>query len=289
MCAHEKQLTGQNSPSQGGVLSLVATPIGNLADMTHRAVEVLKAADRIYCEDTRVSGVLLNHYGIKARLENYHEHNAAQARPIILERLASGESIALISDAGTPLISDPGYKLVQEACDAGIRVEPIPGACAMVAALCASGLPTDSFTFLGFLAPKGKARSDALAAAARAEGTLVFYDTAQKVEKNMRALAEQCGNRNAVILREITKRFEERLADNLEALADQVAAKPLKGELVLMLAPAANQAAEQDYDGLLKAALGHVSVKYAAAIVASQTGLKKSEIYQRALELKGDG
>lgn len=267
---------------------MVATPIGNLADMTYRAVEVLKAADHVYCEDTRVSAVLLNHYGIKTKLETYHEHNAERVRPAILGHLEAGQKLALISDAGTPLISDPGYKLVEEVIREGHRVEPIPGACAVIAALCASGLPTDSFTFLGFLPPKGKARSDALQNASTAQGTLIFYDTAPKIGKNLLALAEHCGDREAVVLREVTKRFEERLGGTLSALAQRIAAKPLKGEIVLMLAPAKTKQSEQDHDSLLKGALAHASVKDAAAIVAQQTGEKKGPLYQRALELKGN-
>lgn len=284
MCAQEKQFTGQ---AGNGLLWLVATPIGNLGDITHRALECLANADRIYCEDRRISGKLLQHYQIATVLDNYHEHNATQKRPEILAKLAEGQKLALISDAGTPLISDPGYKLVAEVLAAGHRVEPIPGACAVVAALCASGLPTDCFSFTGFLHPKGKAREDGLAQMAAAQGTVIFYETAPKLNKTLSDLMGFAADRQLVIMREITKRFEERISGTVAELTERLKDVTLKGELVLLLSPAAaDTSAATDYDTMLRAALKHVSVKDAAAVVAAQTGAKKQDVYSRALELK---
>lgn len=266
---------------------MVATPIGNLGDITYRALEVLAASERIYCEDRRISGKLLQHYSIKTPLDNYHEHNAERVRPAILEKLGQGKHLALISDAGTPLISDPGYKLVEAVLAAGHRVEPIPGACAAIAALCASGLPSDHFCFVGFLHPKGKAREDGLARIEQTQGTVILYETAPKLNKTLNDLYTRFGDRTLVICREITKRFEERIAGTLGELRTQLAEKTLKGELVLLLAPTQEDTSlAESYEPLLKAALKHASVKDAAAIVAAQTGLKKQAIYQRALELK---
>ncbi len=280
-----KQFTGQ----VGGTLSIVATPIGNLGDMTERAVATLREAEVIYCEDTRITGKLLQHFGIQTKMSQYHEHNAARVRPHILNQLGGGMHLALVSDAGTPLISDPGYKLVQEVLEAGHTVVPIPGACAAIAALCASGLPSAQFSFLGFLHPKGKARADQLATAQKAVGTLLFYESSPKLARTLRDLAETLGNRDAVILREITKRFEERLAGSLLSLAEDVEKTPLKGEIVLLVAPKEEGGlSEESYDALLKGAMQHLSVKDAAAVVATQTGSKRSALYQRALELNGD-
>ena len=190
-------------------LYLVATPIGNLRDITLRALDTLAQADIVACEDTRVTGRLLAHFGIEARLRAYNDHNAARQRPAILEALKDGKSVALVSDAGSPLISDPGYRLVGEAAAAGHRVEAVPGPTAAIAALQVSGLPTDQFRFVGFLAPKDAKRRRQLEALAAEPCTLVFYESGPRLIASLRAMAEVLGDRPAAVARELTKRFEE--------------------------------------------------------------------------------
>ena len=271
-------------------LYIVATPIGNLGDITFRAVEALKSVDLIVCEDTRVSKKLLNHYDITTLLATYHEHNAAQVRPKLLAQLQAGESIALISDAGTPLISDPGYKLVQEAQEAGINIVPIPGANAAITALCASGLPTDQFTFAGFLPSKQQARKKALQALAPIPGTLVFYESAKRVLDTLAAIQTVLDEREVVIARELTKQFEEIARGPIaDIIAEFSARESIKGEIVLLVGPASAPAYGADaMDALLREALKTMSTKEAAKHVAEQTGASKSDLYQRALEWKNE-
>lgn len=227
------------SSGVAGCLSVVATPIGNLSDMTHRAVEVLRAANAIACEDTRTSRVLCQHYHITTPLLAYHEHNATSALPGLLARLAAGEHLALISDAGTPLISDPGYRLVRAARDAGVRVEPIPGACSVMAALSAGGLPTDRFHFAGFLPPKQSARTRALEEMAALPATLVLLESCHRLPDMLADAAQAlCTEREAVVAREMTKRFEEFRRGTLGELAAHYGAcESVKGEMVVLIAP----------------------------------------------------
>jgi 16S rRNA (cytidine1402-2'-O)-methyltransferase len=269
-------------------LYVVATPIGNLGDITLRALEILAGADVIACEDTRVTRKLLDRYGISTRLTPYHDHNAAEARPKILARLAAGETIALVSDAGTPLISDPGYKLVRAAREAGHAVIAIPGASALLAALSVAGLATDQFYFAGFLPPKQAARETRIAELARVPGTLVLFESGPRLATALEALAAGLGERQAAVCRELTKLHEEvRRGELYELFLDYAAAPPPKGEIVIVIAPAAEAAkpSDVDVDALLRDALARVSVKDAVAEVTAASGLPRREVYRRALTL----
>lgn len=273
-------------------LYVVATPIGNLADITLRALQTLAAADVVACEDTRNSRVLLDRYGITSRLMAYHDHNGPQARPIVLEKLAEGGSVALISDAGTPLIADPGYKLVVAAREAGHSVVSIPGPSAVVAALSIAGHPTDQFTFAGFLPSKSKARADAIADLAHLPGTVCLYEAPSRLANTLEALAGGLGaERQASVCREITKRFETVQSGTLAELATHYGeAEDPRGEIVIVLAPAQqNVTTQEDVDAALRAALKTERVKDAAGLVAEAYGLSRRDLYQRALELSKDG
>jgi 16S rRNA (cytidine1402-2'-O)-methyltransferase len=269
-------------------LYLVATPIGNLADITLRALQTLAAADLIACEDTRVTRRLLEHYGIAATLTPYHDHNAASARPKILDRLAAGAAVALVSDAGTPLISDPGYKLVRAAQSAGHAVTAIPGASAVLAALAAAGLPTDRFCFDGFLPAKETARRARIAELAAIPATLVLFESGARIAGALRDLADGLGHRDAALCRELTKLYEEVRHADLDALAESYArGGETRGEFVIVVAPpqAADGLTDEDVDSLLRRALAEASLKDAVSTVAEATGRPKRHIYQRALAL----
>jgi 16S rRNA (cytidine1402-2'-O)-methyltransferase len=273
-------------------LHIVATPIGNLGDITLRALQALAGADLIACEDTRVTRKLLDRYAIKTPLAPYHEHNAAQARPLLLRRLAEGAAIALVSDAGTPLISDPGYKLVRAAAEAGHAVTTLPGASALLAALTVAGLPTDQFLFAGFLPPKEVARRSRIAELARIPATLVLYETGPRLGAALADLAAGLGpQREAAICRELTKLHEEVLRGDLKTLAEAYAGDPPRGEIVIVVAPPAEpeRASAGETEALLRQALGRVSLKDAVGEVADATGLPRREVYQRALALAKEG
>lgn len=279
-----------NSQTLPPGLYLVATPIGNLGDITLRALEVLKGADIIACEDTRVTGKLLSHFGINAKTVSYHEHNAEQMRPRLLEDLEAGRVVALVSDAGTPLISDPGYKLVKEVSGLGMRVVPIPGASSVMAALCASGLPTNRFLFAGFLPAKEGARRKAIAELATVDATIVLFESARRLPEALAELAEIMPGREAAMAREITKLFEEFRRAPLEELAAHYAKEgEPKGEVVLVISPPEKTEAlyNDDVEAMLKDALKEMSVKDAAAKIAKETGLPRTELYTHALALKG--
>jgi len=270
-------------------LYLVATPIGNAADITLRALMLLARADLVACEDTRVSAPLLARYGIKAPLFPYHEHNAARQRPLLLEKLREGRTVALISDAGTPLISDPGYKLVREAASLGIMVTALPGASSVLTGLTLSGLPTDRFLFAGFPPAKDKAARDWLADLARQAATIVLLESAQRLPESLGRLAGIFGaGREAAVARELTKKFEEVRRGTLGDLARHYAeAGPPKGEVTLVIAPAEAAATSFDdaaLDEALAEALKTMSVSDAAAKVAELSGRKKREVYARALK-----
>jgi len=270
-------------------LYVVATPIGNLGDVSLRALTTLAAADAILAEDTRVTHRLLDRYDIAAPLLAYHEHNAAEVRPRILARLAAGEALALVSDAGTPLVSDPGYKLVVEAAAAGIAVFALPGPCAAIAALTTAALPTDRFFFEGFLPAKAAARRERIAALAAIPATLVFYEAPSRLAEALADLAAGLGPRPAAVARELTKLHEETRRATLTALAAHYsAADAPKGEIVVVgpPAPAARPAAET-LDAMILDALADLSVKDAAAAVAVEAGLPRREVYARALRLAG--
>ena len=270
-------------------LYVVATPIGNAADISLRALDVLRGAHVVACEDTRTTGTLLAMHGIKARLTAYHEHNAERARPALLERLKRGEAVALVSDAGTPLISDPGYRLVGEARHAGATVTPVPGASAPIAALSIAGLPTDRFLFVGFLPNRSGPRKRAIAELADVPATLVLFESARRLAACLTDLADLLGPRQAAVTRELTKRFEEVRRGTLGGLAAHYDdAGPPKGEIVLVIAPPDNAAAALDpttIDGLLQDALATLSLRDAAAAVAADTGLPRRRLDNRALEL----
>ncbi len=275
-------------------LHVVATPIGNLGDMTLRGLGTLAAADLIVCEDTRVTRILLNRYTISRPLIAYHEHNAAAQRPRILAELAAGRAVALVSDAGTPLISDPGYRLVAEAIEAGHTVVPVPGASAMLAALVASGLPTDAFFFAGFLPQKQAARKKRLAALATIPGSLVFYESAKRVAAALADMAAVLGEtRPATLARELTKTFETLRRGSLATLAAELGGEATpKGEIVVVVGPPAESAPDaSDIDELLAGLLETGTVRSAADEAAALTGLPRRDLYQRALALKdrGDG
>ncbi len=273
-------------------LHVAATPIGNLGDVTLRALSVLASADLVLCEDTRVTRRLLDRYGLHPRLLAYHEHNAASMRPKVLARLDANEAVALVSDAGTPLVSDPGYKLVQAAIEAGHKVFPIPGASAVLAALVAAGLPTDRFFFEGFLPAKAGQRKSRARELAAIPATIVCYETGPRLAASLADLAEALGAREAAVCRELTKAFEEVQRATLPALAGRYAgAATPKGEIVVVIAPPGEESAtsEEALEEKLKAALRHMSVKDAADAVAAETGLQRRAVYQRALAISGAG
>jgi 16S rRNA (cytidine1402-2'-O)-methyltransferase len=274
-----------DKPAPG--LYLVATPIGNLGDITLRALELLAGADVIACEDTRVTRKLTERYGITTPLTPYHEHNAAQARPKLLARLAEGQAVALVSDAGTPLISDPGYKLVREASEAGYTVTASPGPSAVLAALSVAALPTDRFFFEGFLPPKQGARQKRIAALANIPASLVLFESGSRVAAALADLASALGARAATICRELTKLHEETKRGDLTTLAHEYSeGGETRGEFVIVIAPPdANEGNVDDLDDLLRGALARVSVKEAVAEVATATGRARREVYQRALAL----
>lgn len=274
-------------------LYIVATPIGNLDDLSPRAVKVLAGVDLVVAEDTRHSGRLLQHLGLHKAMLALHDYNERQRLDAVLARLAEGQSVALISDAGTPLISDPGYLLVSEARKQGFRVSPIPGCCALIAALSAAGLATDRFSFHGFLPTKRKARQAALEALRQDISTLVFYEAPHRILETADALIEVFGaSRDVVFARELTKAFESFYTGTAEAVRAQLADDPYaeKGEYVVMVAGAPRDTEvgtpAVDADRLLALLLPELPVKKAARIVADATGLGRNELYQRALALK---
>ena len=276
------------APQLKAGLHVVATPIGNLGDITLRALETLAGADLIACEDTRVTRKLLERYAISTPLTPYHEHNAAQARPVLLQKIAGGAAVALVSDAGTPLVSDPGFKLVRAAQEAGYNVTTLPGASSLLAALTVAGLPTDQFLFAGFLPPKEAARRTRIAELARIPATLVLFETGPRAAAALADLAQGLGtDRQGALCRELTKLHEEVLRGDLKTLEQACAANEPRGEIVLVIAPplAAAPVSASEADKLLRQALARVSVKDAVSEVADATGLPRREVYQRALEL----
>src|SRR5450631_3642915 len=285
-------LKGQaiEAPALAPGLHVVATPIGNLRDITLRALETLAAADLIACEDTRVTRKLIEHYGIATPLTSYHEHNAAEARPKLLARLAQGAAVALVSDAGTPLISDPGFKLAREAGAAGHGVTALPGASAVLAALTISGLPTDRFMFEGFLPAREGQRRKRIEEIKAIPATLVLFETGPRIAAALADLAAGLRLREAAVCRELTKFYEEVRRGDLVSLAHEYAeGAEERGEIVIVIAPpGAPPSDAADLDTLLRQALGRVSVKEAVAEIAAVTGRPRREVYQRALALAQD-
>jgi 16S rRNA (cytidine1402-2'-O)-methyltransferase len=279
------------APQLAAGLYLVATPIGNLRDMTLRALEILAAADLVACEDTRVTRKLFDHYGLSTPLTPYHDHNAEAVRPKILDKIAAGGAVALVSDAGTPLISDPGYRLVRAAHEAGHPVTAAPGASAVLAALTVAGLATDRFFFEGFLPAKSAAKRARIAELTRIPSTLVLFESGPRIAATLADLAEGLGAREAAIGRELTKLHEEVRRGTLDRLArDYAAGAEMRGEFVIVIAGpiAPEQPDEAEIDAMLRAALARTSVKDAVAEVAAATGEPRRAIYGRALELTRD-
>ena len=273
-----------NPPAPG--LYVVATPIGNLGDLSPRAAETLRSADLVLVEDSRVTGKLLAHAGVKVPMRRYDDHSTEEDRTAIVERLAK-DVIVLVSDAGTPLISDPGYKLVRAVREAGHDIRTIPGPCAAIAGLTLAGLPTDRFLFLGFLPAKAKARADAIADIADFRATLVLYESGSRLAGTLQALAACLGPREAAVARELTKMHEECVTGTLPELAERYADAPPKGEIVIVVAPPlqAEAATDADLDSLLETAMQNLSPSRAAGQVAEQLNIPRKRAYARALEL----
>ena len=272
-------------------LYVVATPIGHLSDITLRALAVLQAADLVYCEDTRHSRTLLESFGLSRRLRPYHEHNAEQERPRILGALAEGRSVALISDAGTPLISDPGFKLARSAIDEGRQVISIPGASATLAALTSSGLPSDAFLFAGFLPAKSAGRRARLAELAAVPATLIFFEAPSRLADSLADMAATLGGtREGAIARELTKRYEEVKHGSLDELVRWAVEVHPRGEMVVLVSPpTAREVGDEEIAGRLAEALAAMSVRDASKTVAEALGVAKARVYDLALRLKRGG
>ena len=277
----------KDAPLEPG-LYIVSTPIGNLRDMTLRAIDVLAGADLVLAEDTRVSGKLLSAYGVKNKLERYDEHAAERARPRVLQLLAQGGRVALVSDAGTPLISDPGYRLVREAVGQGSRVFPIPGASSVMAALAVAGLPTDRFLFAGFPPSKSAGRRTLFAELAPIRASLVFFEGGSRLAASLADMAFVFGPREAMVGRELTKLYETCIRGPLDVLAADPALAAPKGEMVVVVGPGVEVAATPaDADAALADALTRLGPAEAASEVAGALGLNRRDLYRRALVLKG--
>ena len=273
-------------PLEAG-LYIVATPIGNLRDITLRALDVLSGCDLLLAEDTRVTGKLLAAYGLSKTMARYDEHAAERARPRIMAALEAGQSVALVSDAGTPLVSDPGYRLVKEVVEAGYRVFPIPGPSAALAALTLAGLPTDRFLFAGFTPPKSAARRTFLAEFAQARATLIFYETGPRLRASLEDMLAVFGPRQAAVTRELTKLYETAVRGTLDQLAVDPALEEPKGEIVVLVGPGVAEAASAaDADLALAEALTRLAPGEAASEVAKALGLNRRDLYRRALALK---
>ena len=279
--------TISKSPLPG--LYIVATPIGNLGDISARAAATLASANVIAAEDTRVTAKLLSHLGLRVPMTPYHDHSDERTRAALVARMER-EVVVLVSDAGTPLISDPGYKLVRDARAAGRHVTTLPGPCAAIAAITLSGLPSDRFLFAGFLPNKAKARVDTIAEFAALRSTLVFYESGPRLSAALGALAEGLGNREAAVAREISKLYEECATGTLADLAARYADAPPKGEIVIVVGPpgeeSAGEADSATIDAALSAAMADRPVAQAAKAVAKQYGLDRHDVYARALALK---
>lgn len=280
---------GQREPDQSaGTLYIVATPIGNAEDISLRALRILGLVDLVACEDTRVASKLFSRHGIHTSLAAYHEHNADKARPQIIKRLNKGESVALVSDAGTPMISDPGFKLVRECIDRGLPITTLPGASSVLAALVLSGLPTDRFFFGGFLPQKKGPRRSLLEDATAYPSTLVFLESPRRLAASLADMADVLGKRDASISREITKIYEETRRGHLSELAAEYAKEEApKGEVVVVIGPPEKKPEMrlEEIDRQLSAALESLSLRDAVKEVTELSGQPRQKIYQRALVL----
>lgn len=268
-------------------LYLVATPIGNLRDITLRAMDTLKAADIVACEDTRVSGKLFQALGFKKKLMAYHDHNADLQRPYILGQIAEGRSVALISDAGMPLISDPGYKLVRDCLEQGVYVTSLPGANSPLMAVQLSGLPSDAFSFIGFLPSKSKARCDVLEVWRSVPSTLIVFESASRLLESCRDILKVLGDRPMTLTRELTKKFEDVWPSTVSGIIERLERDgDPKGEIVLVIGRSDETEVQGDWEGQLDAALKVMSLKEAVSAVVEATGLPKKQVYNTALLLK---
>lgn len=269
-------------------LHVVATPIGNLRDVTLRALDVLAAADFVLAEDTRVAAKLLAAYGLKKRIRRYDDHTGVEVRPQVVAELLAGATVAQVSDAGTPLVSDPGYGLVRAALEAGVKVWPIPGPSSVLAALAVAGLPTDRFLFAGFTPNKSAARRTLFEELKALRATLVLFETGPRLREALRDMAEVLGPRDAAVARELTKLYETIVRGPLDELAADPRLEEPKGEIVVLIAPGAEeQASEADADAALRSALARLGPADAASEVARALGLNRKALYRRALELQG--
>lgn len=282
---------GKVADSKSGTLYVVATPIGNLGDMTARAVTCLQSVALIACEDTRTSGKLLQHFNISTKMWAYHEHNADSQTPKLIARLQAGDDVALISDAGTPLISDPGFRLVQACHATGIAVSPVAGASACIAALSVAGLPSDKFYFYGFLPAKSTARQSELQAIQSLPVTLIFYEAPHRIVACLADMLDVLGDRQVTLCREISKTFETIYPSTLSDLLAFVQhdSNQQKGEIVLVVAGnRGQQVADDAGDALLAKLLSHLPLKVAVGVASDILGIKKNQLYERALQLKAE-
>lgn len=281
-------------PQQHGTLYIVATPIGNLGDISQRAIETLKSVDLIFAEDTRNTRKLLTHFGIKTAMQSLHEHNEAERSQQILQHMQAGKQIALVSDAGTPLISDPGYRLVQIITDEGLSVVPIPGPSALITALSVAGLSTERFTFEGFLPAKPAAKKQLLLANETEPRTQVYYESSHRIVATAKTLLEVTGGERPIVLaRELTKLYEEIFRGSVAELNDWITSDPnhSKGEFVIVLAgkpETASTKSEIDSNKVLSILLEELPVKQAASLAAKITGQSKNNLYKQAMQLKKD-
>ncbi|MDX3772562.1 16S rRNA (cytidine(1402)-2'-O)-methyltransferase [Chromatiaceae bacterium AAb-1] len=278
---------------ESGSLYVVATPIGNLDDISQRAIQTLSQVALIAAEDTRHTGKLLQYLGIQARTLALHDHNEKQRAASIIQKCLAGEDVALVSDAGTPLISDPGYSLVRQCREAGVRVIPVPGPCALITALCAAGLPTDKFQFIGFLAPKSQQRQNQLADVPAGVGTIICYETARRIKGSLTDISVVLGSdRELVLAKELTKTFEHFVHGTAAEITAWLDEDPLRcqGEMVLMIAPAAKTEAEisETAQKTLRLLLNELPVKKAAALTADIHNEKKNALYKLALQWAGE-
>ena len=267
-------------------LYIVSLPIGNAKDITLRAIDCLQNVDEIYCEDTRVTNKILSIHKINRGLKNYHDHNGEKVRPQIIKKVKDGKSIALVSDAGTPLISDPGYKLVSELKDNDLYITAAPGVSSPITALTLSGLPTNNFYFLGFLPTKIQPRRNLLEDVKRLKTTIIIFETANRINKTLKDLIDILGNRKIAICREMTKKFEEIITGSIDYVAKEIASKKLKGEIVIVLYSDKQKDEEINLEEIINSFKGEYRPSELAKIISDQTGFSKNIIYNKIIKLK---
>ena len=267
-------------------LYIVSLPIGNAKDITLRAIDCLQNVDEIYCEDTRVTNKILSIHKINRGLKNYHDHNGEKVRPQIIKKVKDGKSIALVSDAGTPLISDPGYKLVSELRDNDLYITGVPGVSSPITALTLSGLPTNNFYFLGFLPTKIQPRRNLLEDVKRLKTTIIIFETANRINKTLKDLIDILGNRKIAICREMTKKFEEIITGSIDYVAKEIASKKLKGEIVIVLYSDKQKDEEINLEEIINSFKGEYRPSELAKIISDQTGFSKNIIYNKIIKLK---